>query len=203
MFKHIEISVFQSVWETYSEQHVRTFFQISAQRRPIISDAHSISFTRRICGSFLDWSVVDGISGTSATGCLVLFFQLSMDGGHYWKTNPSMWKMIYLQNGSKFKTSCGFYFLMFYFLWFLMFLWYLSTKLTKLFFSKDPPIPHHFESLVLVTEKTYNKFYLQIDSDLLDNINGPITHVGVLVTNSLSGGFLYLFLMWCNYIILS
>ncbi|XP_037623767.1 receptor-type tyrosine-protein phosphatase eta isoform X4 [Sebastes umbrosus] len=49
----------------------------------------------------------------------------------------------------------------------------------------NPPIPGNYESLVEVVEKLYNKFNLQIDSSLLDNTNGPITDVGVLVTNAL------------------
>ncbi|XP_074490158.1 phosphatidylinositol phosphatase PTPRQ [Sebastes fasciatus] len=49
----------------------------------------------------------------------------------------------------------------------------------------NPPIPGNYESLVKVVEKLYNKFNLQIDSSLLDNTNGPITDVGVLVTNAL------------------
>ncbi|XP_034734384.1 receptor-type tyrosine-protein phosphatase eta [Etheostoma cragini] len=51
----------------------------------------------------------------------------------------------------------------------------------------NPPIPANYTSLVMVTSKEYNKFTLQIDSNLLDNINGPITYVGLLVTGTFSG----------------
>ncbi|XP_062276922.1 receptor-type tyrosine-protein phosphatase eta [Scomber scombrus] len=54
-----------------------------------------------------------------------------------------------------------------------------KTGITK------PPIAQDYEKLVAVTEKTYNKFSLQIDSKLLDDTKGPITHVGVLVANNL------------------
>nr|XP_046249269.1 receptor-type tyrosine-protein phosphatase beta-like isoform X6 [Scatophagus argus] len=49
----------------------------------------------------------------------------------------------------------------------------------------NPPIPKDYESMVIVSKKEHNKFFIQIDSRLLDNSNGPITHVGVLVTNNL------------------
>ncbi|XP_068595959.1 receptor-type tyrosine-protein phosphatase beta [Brachionichthys hirsutus] len=49
----------------------------------------------------------------------------------------------------------------------------------------DPPIPENVTSLVEVSEKVHNRFSLQIDSRLLNNTNGPITHVGVLVTQKL------------------
>lgn len=49
-----------------------------------------------------------------------------------------------------------------------------------------PPIPDNFESLVRVSEKVYNRFSLKIDSSLLNNTSGPITHVGVLMTSNLS-----------------
>ncbi|XP_074533307.1 receptor-type tyrosine-protein phosphatase beta [Halichoeres trimaculatus] len=48
----------------------------------------------------------------------------------------------------------------------------------------DPPIPAvDDKSLVSVKEKLHNKFSLQINSSLLNSTNGPITHVGVLVTD--------------------
>ncbi|XP_053174860.1 receptor-type tyrosine-protein phosphatase eta [Scomber japonicus] len=49
----------------------------------------------------------------------------------------------------------------------------------------NPPIAQKHEKLVTVTKKTYNKFSLQINSTLLNNTHGPITHVGVLVANNL------------------
>nr|XP_020469476.1 receptor-type tyrosine-protein phosphatase eta [Monopterus albus] len=49
----------------------------------------------------------------------------------------------------------------------------------------NPPIPPNYESLVEVTNTVYNRFSLQIDSSLLNNTNGPITDVGVLVTDSI------------------
>ncbi|XP_028442176.1 receptor-type tyrosine-protein phosphatase eta [Perca flavescens] len=51
----------------------------------------------------------------------------------------------------------------------------------------NPVIPKNYESLVAVTSMAYNKFTLQIDPILLDSTNGPITQVGVLVTNTFSG----------------
>uniref|UniRef100_G3PAL9 protein-tyrosine-phosphatase n=1 Tax=Gasterosteus aculeatus aculeatus TaxID=481459 RepID=G3PAL9_GASAC len=48
----------------------------------------------------------------------------------------------------------------------------------------NPPIPKNYQDLVVVTNKEYNKFSLQIKRGLLDSINGPITHVGVLVTQT-------------------
>ncbi|XP_054475501.1 tenascin-X-like isoform X1 [Anoplopoma fimbria] len=51
----------------------------------------------------------------------------------------------------------------------------------------DPPIPENYMSSVLVSTIAHNKFTLQIENHLLDNINGPITHIGVLVTNTPPG----------------
>ncbi|KAM8891688.1 receptor-type tyrosine-protein phosphatase beta isoform 1-T1 [Spinachia spinachia] len=51
----------------------------------------------------------------------------------------------------------------------------------------NPPIPENYQDLVSVSKKDYNKFTLQIESSLLNTINGPITHIGVLVTNKLPG----------------
>ncbi|XP_059191053.1 receptor-type tyrosine-protein phosphatase eta isoform X2 [Centropristis striata] len=48
----------------------------------------------------------------------------------------------------------------------------------------NPPIPENYSTLVKVGTIAYNKFSIDIDPSLMDNINGPITHVGVLVTNS-------------------
>ncbi|KAM7414244.1 hypothetical protein PAMA_019185 [Pampus argenteus] len=48
----------------------------------------------------------------------------------------------------------------------------------------NPPIPPNYESLSEVTKREYNKFSFNINSKLLDNTNGPITHIGVLVGNS-------------------
>lgn len=63
-------------------------------------------------------------------------------------------------------------------------------SLVFIFFSKDPPILEVNETVVEVSQKAHNKFSLQIDSRLLNNTNGPITHVGVLVTSDLPGRFL-------------
>ncbi|XP_034071781.1 receptor-type tyrosine-protein phosphatase eta isoform X8 [Gymnodraco acuticeps] len=49
----------------------------------------------------------------------------------------------------------------------------------------NPSIPANFKSLVNVGSTLFSKFTLQIYDSLLDNTNGPITHVGVLVTNDL------------------
>ncbi|XP_070827425.1 receptor-type tyrosine-protein phosphatase eta-like [Chaetodon trifascialis] len=50
-----------------------------------------------------------------------------------------------------------------------------------------PPISEDYEQLVVVTNKVFNKFSLQINSTLLNSTNGPIRNVGVLVTNNLPG----------------
>lgn len=60
------------------------------------------------------------------------------------------------------------------------------------FFSslfQDPPIVQDFKPLVDVTETTHNRFSIQIDPRLLNNTNGPVTHVGVLVTDESPGRF--------------
>ncbi|XP_049928086.1 receptor-type tyrosine-protein phosphatase eta isoform X2 [Epinephelus moara] len=46
----------------------------------------------------------------------------------------------------------------------------------------NPPIPENSLSLVARSSTAHNRFTLQINSSLLNNINGPVTHVGVLVT---------------------
>lgn len=78
-------------------------------------------------------------------------------------------------------------------------IWYLKRASNKEFFLifilEDPPILPNYESLLVVTERQYNKFYLQIERSLLDGTNGPVTHIGVLVTKNPAGGFLFLFLM--------
>lgn len=63
-------------------------------------------------------------------------------------------------------------------------------SLVFIFFFKDPPILEVNETVVELSQKAHNKFSLQIDSRLLNNTNGPITHVGVLVTSDLPGRFL-------------
>ncbi|XP_044047807.1 receptor-type tyrosine-protein phosphatase eta-like isoform X3 [Siniperca chuatsi] len=52
----------------------------------------------------------------------------------------------------------------------------------------NPPIPDNYQSLVVVNKLLYNRFSLHIDSSLLNNTNGPITHVGVLVKRDLFDG---------------
>ncbi|XP_044212573.1 receptor-type tyrosine-protein phosphatase eta isoform X1 [Thunnus albacares] len=47
-----------------------------------------------------------------------------------------------------------------------------------------PPVPKDYNKLTMVTDTVYNKFSLQISSELLVNTNGPITHIGVLVTDN-------------------
>ncbi|XP_042268585.1 receptor-type tyrosine-protein phosphatase eta isoform X4 [Thunnus maccoyii] len=47
-----------------------------------------------------------------------------------------------------------------------------------------PPVPKDYDKLTMVTDTVYNKFSLQISSELLVNTNGPITHIGVLVTDN-------------------
>ncbi|XP_078024164.1 receptor-type tyrosine-protein phosphatase eta isoform X8 [Epinephelus lanceolatus] len=46
----------------------------------------------------------------------------------------------------------------------------------------NPPIPENSLSLVARSNTAHDRFTLQINSSLLNNINGPVTHVGVLVT---------------------
>ncbi|XP_034542618.1 tenascin-X-like isoform X4 [Notolabrus celidotus] len=46
----------------------------------------------------------------------------------------------------------------------------------------DPPAPKNDNSLVTIKETLHYKFSLQLNSSLLNNTNGPVTHVGVLVT---------------------
>ncbi|CAJ1057368.1 tenascin-X-like isoform X5 [Xyrichtys novacula] len=47
----------------------------------------------------------------------------------------------------------------------------------------DPPAPKDVHFLVTIKETQHNKFVLQINSTVLSSTNGPITHVGVLVTD--------------------
>lgn len=86
-----------------------------------------------------------------------------------------------------------------YFFFFFYKIWYLKKSSNEdlfiIFILEDPPILPNYESLLVVTERQYNKFYLQIERRLLDGANGPVTHVGVLVTKNPTGGFLFLFLM--------
>ncbi|XP_069577895.1 receptor-type tyrosine-protein phosphatase eta-like [Brachyistius frenatus] len=51
----------------------------------------------------------------------------------------------------------------------------------------SPPIPDNQNTLSSVVQTKYNSFSLQVDSSLQNNSNGPITHVGVLVANSVHG----------------
>ncbi|XP_028307374.1 receptor-type tyrosine-protein phosphatase eta isoform X2 [Gouania willdenowi] len=49
----------------------------------------------------------------------------------------------------------------------------------------NPPIPPTYESKVRVSDnQVHNKFSLWIDPSLINDTNGPVTHVGVLVTDS-------------------
>lgn len=68
-------------------------------------------------------------------------------------------------------------------------LYHLVFFLLVIFFSlfKDPLIVQDYKQLVNVIEITHNRFSIEIDSRLLDNTNGPVTHVGVLVTNKSPG----------------
>lgn len=50
------------------------------------------------------------------------------------------------------------------------------------FLFKDPPIVQDHQLLVNVTEKTHNRFSIRVDHRLLNDTNGPVTHVGVLVS---------------------
>lgn len=53
------------------------------------------------------------------------------------------------------------------------------------FLFKDPPIVQDYKPLV--TEKTHNRFSIQIDPGVLNDTNGPVTHFGVLVANKSPG----------------
>nr|XP_043874906.1 receptor-type tyrosine-protein phosphatase eta-like isoform X6 [Solea senegalensis] len=46
----------------------------------------------------------------------------------------------------------------------------------------DPPIPPDYETLLDVVKTEHNRFSIEINRELLDNNNGPVTHVGVLMT---------------------
>ncbi|XP_077372151.1 receptor-type tyrosine-protein phosphatase eta isoform X2 [Festucalex cinctus] len=49
----------------------------------------------------------------------------------------------------------------------------------------DPPIPENYETLATVNKKVHNRFTIQINSSLMVETNGPITHFGVLVTENI------------------
>ncbi|KAM8750635.1 receptor-type tyrosine-protein phosphatase beta-like isoform 11-T11 [Acanthopagrus schlegelii] len=49
----------------------------------------------------------------------------------------------------------------------------------------NPLIPPGSENLLVVKERLHNKFTIQIEPGLLANTSGPITHVGVLVTEKI------------------
>ncbi|KAM9807799.1 receptor-type tyrosine-protein phosphatase eta-like [Neosynchiropus ocellatus] len=51
----------------------------------------------------------------------------------------------------------------------------------------EPNIPENYESLSKVDDKKYNQFSVKIDSKLLVSNQGPITSVGVLITDSPAG----------------
>ncbi|TNN87990.1 Receptor-type tyrosine-protein phosphatase eta [Liparis tanakae] len=51
----------------------------------------------------------------------------------------------------------------------------------------NPPIPEDYGSLVVVSKIEYNKFNLKVKTSLLSSVNGPITHVGVMVTDGYTG----------------
>lgn len=55
------------------------------------------------------------------------------------------------------------------------------------FLFKDPPIVQDHQPLVNVAEKTHNRFSIRVDHRLLNDTNGPVTHVGVLVANQSPG----------------
>lgn len=76
-----------------------------------------------------------------------------------------------------------------------------NLMLCLFFFFEDPPIPDD-ESLVEVDTNTQGGFSIQINSSLLNDTNGPITYVGVLVTSETPGRFLLWVRNVCNYIIL-
>ncbi|KAJ3596594.1 hypothetical protein NHX12_002999 [Muraenolepis orangiensis] len=51
----------------------------------------------------------------------------------------------------------------------------------------DPVIPTDYNSFVTVTQEKHNMFTIEIEPSLLDSTNGPISHLGVLVTDSIDG----------------
>lgn len=71
---------------------------------------------------------------------------------------------------------------------FLILVFIMMFCLPVLFFFfpfKDPSIARDYKPLL--TEKTHNSFSIQIDSTLLNNTNGPVTHIGVLVASESPG----------------
>ena len=74
-----------------------------------------------------------------------------------------------------------------------------------LFYSlEDPPIPRQFKNLSITTLISHNKFSIQLDRDLLDNSNGPIKYVGVLVKRNIPGKFPFIILRHvCSAVVIS
>lgn len=71
-------------------------------------------------------------------------------------------------------------------------------KFLFLSFLKDPTIPNNYTLLASVPIRVYNQFSLQIQSSLLVGTSGPVTYVGVLVTEKAPGGFSFLFFSYCQ-----
>lgn len=63
--------------------------------------------------------------------------------------------------------------------------------ISNFLFFKDPPILEASDTLVTVVQKTHQSFSIQIDSILLNDGNGPVTHIGVLVAAHLPSRFLF------------
>ncbi|KAM4734630.1 receptor-type tyrosine-protein phosphatase eta [Anableps anableps] len=47
----------------------------------------------------------------------------------------------------------------------------------------NPPIPLNYNHLIMTKKQTHKTFMVQIQSDLIINSRGPVTHVGILVTS--------------------
>ncbi|XP_036068490.1 receptor-type tyrosine-protein phosphatase eta isoform X4 [Oryzias melastigma] len=53
---------------------------------------------------------------------------------------------------------------------------------------KEPPIPSNYTRMAKTVETQYNKFSVEVSPDLLNSSSGPITYVGVLLTQSIPEG---------------
>lgn len=58
------------------------------------------------------------------------------------------------------------------------------TLFSLSYFFEDPTIPNNYELLASVTDMVYNQFTVQIQFNLLKSSSGPVTNVGMLVTNN-------------------
>uniref|UniRef100_A0A8C7Y9S0 protein-tyrosine-phosphatase n=1 Tax=Oryzias sinensis TaxID=183150 RepID=A0A8C7Y9S0_9TELE len=61
-----------------------------------------------------------------------------------------------------------------------------SENLSK-YLKSEPAIPSNYLSMANVSATEYHKFTIVVSRDLLNKSSGPITHVGVLLTQSIAG----------------